>query len=383
MDEHLDIPPQTPNNGEPEKYIRTFEGDMETLQGGGVPDLTPLAEAPGPSERLVAPSPLEPTPSFQLQNPISEPPLPVHTAPQEGTTPLETYADDFSQRMKKTNASVTTVLAAEQDSAPSYEPEEAPRKLSRSSILYSIAGATLLIIGGVGAYLAYSSYSTANAPVTPTASVSAPIFVDGSEQVSGTGTALLQSVEQSVAQPLTPGTIRLLYLASTTSGSVFGALPLSAPDILVRNVNTDGSMAGVINVNGTGSPFFILSVSSYSNTFAGMLAWETTMPRSLSGLFPAYPPLSVSTTTTATTTMLALKKSPQASSTPQSATVVPMQQLSFLDEVVDNHDVRVYHDGAGRSVLLYGYWNQSTLVIARDPAAFTAILGRLATSRTP
>ena len=55
---------------------------------------------------------------------------------------------------------------------------------------------------------------------------------------------------------------------------------------------------------------------------------------------------------------------------------------TFHDEVVSNHDVRIYRDAAGKSILLYGYWNQFTLVIARDPAAFTEILGRLATSRS-
>ena len=58
-----------------------------------------------------------------------------------------------------------------------------------------------------------------------------------------------------------------------------------------------------------------------------------------------------------------------------------MPKPGFVDEVVRNHDVRVYRDATGKSVLLYGYWNQTTLVIARDVAAFTELLQRLATSR--
>jgi peptidoglycan hydrolase-like protein with peptidoglycan-binding domain len=59
----------------------------------------------------------------------------------------------------------------------------------------------------------------------------------------------------------------------------------------------------------------------------------------------------------------------------------PLVTIGFRDEVVANHDVRIYRDGEGRSVLLYGYWNQTTLVIARNPPSFTEILQRLATSR--
>jgi hypothetical protein len=126
-------------------------------------------------------------------------------------------------------------------------------------------------------------------------------------------------------------------------------------------------MAGIVNAGGAETPFFILSVSSYSNTFAGMLSWETVMPRDLAVLFPAHP------------TVVAAATSSPATSTPQT---VPLPAAAFKDEVVSNHDVRIYRDPAGRSVLVYGYWNQSTLILARDPAAFAEIAERLATSRT-
>jgi hypothetical protein len=53
----------------------------------------------------------------------------------------------------------------------------------------------------------------------------------------------------------------------------------------------------------------------------------------------------------------------------------------FVDEVIANHDARVYSD-AGGEVIVYGYWNQNTLVLARDTAAFTEIMSRLATSKS-
>ena len=193
--------------------------------------------------------------------------------------------------------------------------------------------------------------------------VSTPIFVNEREQISGaTPAELLRAIEQSLTHPLAPNTVRLLYtdFATTTGNSIFSALQLPAPGVLLRNVNAAQSMAGVVHVGGIATPFFILSVASYSDTFAGMLAWEPTMPRDLGALFPSFASAASATTT------------------------VPTQIFTvfFHDEVVNNHDTRVYRDAAGRSVLIYGYWNQTTLVVARDPSAFTEILGRLATSNT-
>lgn len=310
----------------PQKYIRTFEGDIETLKKGSTPGLVPL----------------------------------------EKPTPLKTYAGDFSEKMKETQASAVTVLAAEQDSSP-RAPQVISGNSSRNNLPYIIAGVVLLIAGGFGAYVAYTRYLIVSAPVVLTPKTSAPIFVDEREQISGTGSALIKAIEQSVARPLAPNNIRLLSVAGAIAESVFSALPLSAPGILLRNMNATGSMAGVVNAGGSQSPFFILSVASYGDTFAGMFSWEQGMPRDLKALFPPFAKgfggqAASSTIATATTS-------------------TPDIKPEFRDEVVNNHDVRIYRDTAGRSIMLYGYWNQTTLVIARNPEAFSEILERLRAAR--
>ena len=115
-----------------------------------------------------------------------------------------------------------------------------------------------------------------------------------------------------------------------------------------------------------------------------MLSWERMMPRDLEPLFPSYPaavPQTVGTTTVSTgSTTLTTGSSPQAAAT--STPPAPVSTPVFRDEVVVNHDVRIYRDAAGKSVVIYGYWNPTTLVIARDPGTFAEILSRLATSPT-
>ncbi len=380
---------------EPEKYIRTFAGDMEVLQKGGVPDLVPLQKsAPTEAKEPAVPSPVIPVPPSSPPTPVPPPPpaagsqpAPVAVKEEPKSVPLKTYEGDFSQQVKVTQASTATILAAEQDSTPQAAQE--PGKPSRSNLLYVIAGIVLLVAGGAGAYIAYSRYLAIQAPVEPAPVVSAPIFVDEREQLSGQGPALLLAIEQSLARPLAQNAVRLLYTASSTTIGVFSTstLPASVPNILLRNVNAAGSMAGIVNRDGSQSPFFILSVSSFGDTFAGMLAWEPFILRDLARLFPPFPEpvitTSVATSTIATTTSKSKTKGTTTATSTTATTTpsIPVAPLTFRDEVIANHDVRIYRDAAGRSILVYGYWNQITLVIARSPAAFTEILERLATSR--
>lgn len=373
-----------------DKYIRTFGGDVEAVQKGDTPDLVPLhhAEAlkdalrnpipvPAPSERLVEASSL---PSVQVPAPAQIPePAPVAVPIEQSQVPLKTYASDFSRLMKETQASAVTVLAAEQDEAP-RAPQILPtaEKFSLTNLIYGIAGGVLLIAGMVGAYFAYISYLGTAASVVVAPTISAPIFVDEHSQVSGSGDTLSQAIAQSVASPIKQGAIRLLSL--DTGASVFPALQLPAPGALTRNINAAQSMAGVVIVNGKQSPFFILSVASYGDTFAAMLSWEQFMPRDLTKLFPPYPAPVVNTPVATSATATSSTKSAITTPTPA---VTSILTAAFYDTTIANHDARAYRDSAGRIILLYGYWDQKTLIIARDAAAFTEIVRRLATSRTP
>ncbi len=324
----------------PKKYIRTLEGDIEAVKKGIIPNLSPLIKSPPIPEA----EPLKPS-------------------------PIKTYSGDFLQRMKDTHASTATVLAAEQDASTSGVPQDQPEKSPKSNIIYIIIGAVLVLLGISGSYIAYTRYLTNAEPIILAPTVSAPIFVDDTEKISGTNSKeMLQAIEQSVTRPLAPNTVRFLYtdFATTTDNSVFSSLKPLAPDVLLRNINVTRSMAGIVNSGGGQSPFFVLSVASYGDTFAGMLSWEPTMVRDLSTLFPSFAEGYGGQAASATSTI---------------ATSTPILIASFRDEVVSNHDTRVYYDAEGRSILLYGYWNQTTLVIARDRSAFTEIIGRLATTR--
>lgn len=416
------------------KYIRTYAGDMATVQKGGRPDLAPFggqavslqaepgevirtfyedaekakktsAEVPQETQsareetlaRLreraehftlmpkseaplppLAPSPPLPTfpPPGNLPSGLpvgqypSEPPV-VMPSPSPFSPPqsLHTYEEDVTRQIKTTGATSASILAAQADVERPPAPLPAPAPFFTGTRKTLIAGALILIAVG-GLYYAYARYAARVGPVAVLPVVSAPIFVDDRETVSGAGSALMLALAQAVGRPLGSGKMRLLYDPSATTTSLFNELDLSAPDILLRNINADGSMAGVANVGGSQSLFFILSVASYGDTFAGMLSWEgppggPSVLRNLAKFYPPYPPAPASATSTATTT-------PRAAASSQ----------GFLDQVIANHDTRIYRDAFGRAILVYGYWNQKTLIIARDEDAFAAIINRLATSKS-
>lgn len=359
--------PESLGGEPPEKYIRTLEGDINVVQHGGTPGLAPLkAAARAPAERLVAASPIAPLPPAPpVQSSESTPVPPAPEVPPK-PVPIQTYSDDFRKRMKETHASTATVLAAEQDAGPHTAPEQPAVTSDPRSPWYIAAGVLLLVAGATGSYIAYSRYLDATTPIIIGPTTPAPIFVDSTQIVSGTGKTLMQAIVQSVADPLAQNTVRQLSLADATSTqAVFLSLGVPVPGILVRNIHENGNMAGVVRTTGGQSPFFILTVDFYSATFSGMLTWEPTMQRDLQALFPLYPAPAPAT----------------ASSTASTTPVAPRMKEGFRDEMVSNHDVRMYRDSAGRSILLYGYWNPNTLVIARDPLAFAELLDRLATSR--
>lgn len=390
-----------------QKYIRTFAGDMEVAQKGGVPDLAPLVKSveppPTPAAPVAPPIPvrdeqrreetlarLRAKAEEERSRPILRPdekPVPL---PPEINSPLHTYEADFADHIKERGASQVSILAAEQDAGGSQEEAE-PEESKTKKIIFVTSGIMLLLIGGGGAYIAYSKYAERNAPVALAPAVSAPIFFDQKEDVSGDGSTLLSAVVSSIGNPLPSDSVRLLLStsATTTRESIFVHIPLAAPDILLRNIRGTDSMAGIVNVNNTQSPFFILSVSSYNETFAGMLSWESSMARNLSMLFPPYPEPIVQTPPppvvppVTTTTKKTASGAKAATSTPPVvvASIAPPFVPSFQDEIVANHDARVLRNEQKQTIMIYGYWNQTTLIIARDTAAFTEIVGRLANSR--
>ncbi len=302
------------------------------------------------------------------------PPPPKPSEPIAAPTPIHTYSSDFQDKKKEAGASRISILAKQQDAGATREPIVLTTKKSNLPL---IGGAALIILGIVSVTLAYQFVS--RQPIIP-AQLNVPslIFADAKAEISGEGVALQQALVALEGNELQDGEVLVAYVtyATTTAdntvirepatgGALIAALGFTAPDIVLRNIEP-ASTVGIVKSENTSSPFFILRVSSFERTFAGMLSWEKSLARDLSVLYPAYP---VETPVVSTTT--------PATSTPALPVFVPR----FVDEVVANKDVRILKDEMGRSVLLYGYRDKQTLLIARNEAAFRVLLERLSNSK--
>lgn len=312
-----------------------------------------------------------PRPEYQASRPTPVPPAPMQTSAQKEPERLRTYTDDFSSRIDTKQASAFSIYAAQADAGKGMVAATPEPTTSHRGLAYAL-GSTVLIVGGsLALYYGYTSFSV-TLPV-PVISTTPPTVIGGDDYITiaGEGKTLLASLAQAATISIPIGTVRIVYLAtqatSTNSGgTLIKTLALPAPDILLRNIG-DESTVGVVHAGEHTAPFFIFAARSYERTFAGMLSWEATIARDLAPLYPPHP--AITATTTATTTAQTPVRFP-----------IP-QKPRFVDRVVDSHDVRVLIDTDGRTVLLYGYRDQKTLIIARDETAFSVLLARLSATR--
>ena len=346
-----------------------------------MPEFAPLAE-PTPS-RL---PPLEKTlGEDRYREPVETAPPP---RPGAAPAPMHTYSSDFAGRIDERGASTFTVLAAEQDASAPQPAAPAQKRGGGRVVLAIFSGILLIALGAGGVYATYQFVMTMRD--TPVASFTLPTTVHADEfrEIDGTGLSLLVALAALTDEAIVPGNVLATYInaertnedGTTSTGpagaaSILRSAQVPAPDILLRNLGEE-STAGIISVGGSPTPFFALRVDSYERTLAGMLTWEPLMARDLAVLYPLHTaeapapeaaPVATTTATSTATTTVSLE-APEA----------PGVALTrFADAIVANRDVRILRDTNGKALIVYGYADKRTLILARDEAAFAALLERV------
>ncbi|MDB5265422.1 MAG: hypothetical protein JWM39_135 [Parcubacteria group bacterium] len=324
--------------------------------------------APTPAYTPPAPSPKPAEPHHTLSDFFHHEPKPTAPKPAPAATNLHTFKSDFADHIDSEKASTFSVLAAQSDSRDPRvnTPKPAVLKSKKKSNIPAILGGVLLVILGIGGLASAYWFVVLRSPIATPFTVPSLIFADQKVEIPSDSPSYAQAIVQVAQQPSTEGSITVTYIVTTTSGkagiiktpqpggSIIKQIFAHAPDILVRNID-DSSTVGTIRVSGTSAPFFILDVTSYERTFAGMLGWEPTMGSDLAALYPMSSAAPVGTST-----------APQVITAPH-----------FIDATVANHDVRILKDSTNQTVLIYGYRDKQTLIIAKNEAAFAALLNRL------
>ncbi len=287
--------------------------------------------------------------------------------------PLETYKGDVEELVQTKNVSVVSIAAAEaqrrKKGGQMEEPAVPHYSLRRAVML--VAGA-VLVCAALGA-LGYAALR--NAPLPVQAPTQAPfISVDSAQVVTlpaqPTHSAVMQALTSAKNNvQLSLGLVAWLYptVASTTAGAEAQGLTgpqiiaLLAPDVPQELALTiePTYLLGVHNY-ASYQPFLILSVDSYEQAYAGMLAWEPTMHSDLSPLFDYTP-------------------SPQLAGTATSSATTTAQFLPtpFKDAVVESHDARVIEDSSGTIEFLWTFLDSNTLVITTNEYTLREVISRL------
>lgn len=350
---------------------------------------TPLQEkdVSNKSEKPVVAAPaIAPAIERQPYREPIEPYTPPANTPALTPESFHTYTSDFANRIDSKGASAFSVLAAEQDAGRTNPAPVSTRPKGVAKGIIAVAtGILLLVLAGGGVFFTYQFVTTMRD--TPIASITVPsiVFADEYRKLEGTGNVLMQGLVAASNGTLVSGNVLITYILTETpaeggtliqtpaGGAAFmRALMIPAPDILLRNI-ADESTVGVIHAGTETNAFFALRVDSYERTYAGMLTWEPLMARDLGALYPLHPAQETRTedesptaTTTASTTQAVVAPATQASA-----------RTRFEDTIVANHDVRVLKDTDGKTLMLYGYADKRTLIIARNEVSFEALLARL------
>lgn len=115
---------------------------------------------------------------------------------------------------------------------------------------------------------------------------------------------------------------------------------IHAPEILARSLETP-FMAGLLGeAESSATPFLILKISSYESGLAGMLVWETSLPRLFDTIF---------------------------------GTNTQASDIGFRDIIVSGKDARVLYAGS-RIAVIYSFANPDTIVIAGSRSALEILL---------
>lgn len=343
------------------------------------PAPAPVIEVPV-TEPEPAPVPPPPPPApepLPVQKPVIEaaPPRPVPPPPpvrpaSEAPAPMHTFSSDFADRIDTRGASTFSVLAAQSDAGQTVS--SAPSR--RTTIVPLIAG-LVLVVGGIGLAAGAFIFGNRASDVPYVSGVPSLIRFDESVEVSGEGVRLADEINAVANGGVVNANAIVTYVTAQQEGEegllstpapggvLIAALGLPAPAILLRNIDRS-STVGVINAGGETRPFFVLKANSYERTFAGMLTWEATMARDLAAFYPQN-----------TSVLLPNQTATSSTSTPTVAAPTPMP--FFVDAVVANYDVRALRDSNGNTILIYGYYGRDILIIARNDAAFTALVNRI------
>lgn len=371
------IPLANPTPAEPTPTTSEGSIDIDAI-------LLPKTEAPKSTIRVNAGVLLAQEQSAALPTTPVEKTAPLPPAPspsdEKETHSLQTFKGDIEKVVRGGQMSILSIAAAEaerRNNTPQTEDSEEGDTLSsrigsflRRGVMVVIGIA--LIASSLGAlyYIYQRPTAVTVQTITPPTSF---ISIDNATSVlfaiGESRDAFIKNLtgaKNSVA--LSIGLMEQLYPVRAVSATSTQVIPLSTQDfmtILAPNIPNEIVRAlqpeFVLGVHAyaENQPFLILSVDTYAQAYAAMVAWEPYMRQDLGSLF-AYTPR---------------PRIPEEGVATTSDTIVSPVGV-FSDMVVENRDARVIKNEAGDIILLWTFIDRTTIVITTNKYTLREILSR-------
>jgi hypothetical protein len=242
----------------------------------------------------------------------------------------------------------------------------------RKKLLIVFASIFLIIIGVGGAYYLYLQ-----SPLAPSApAVPKPVPIRGIVSpdiqkildITGLDQGAARTAIENALLNIGNGNGSILQIIPVEKGSAgtknivsasgfISLFGLPAPDVLSRSLN-DQWMIGTYNDAETAAPFIILTDNFFQNAYAGMIAWENTMPDDLVNVFGYENKVNQQNGTSTLTSYFNI-------------------QGNFKDGIIDNKDVRAFIEPDGTILVMYSFVDNNTIVITTDENALVEIINRL------
>lgn len=363
-----ETPGQTPQSAQRVNAGVLLEQEQNATLKGTLTSATPGTQEPAPA-----------TPSDASAPKAPEQP-PAVPAEESVVKPLTTYRGAIESIVKDQNVSILSIATAEAMRRGSQVDESSGGTEPKSSILKTIGLYALgfFLLAGASGALAYIIQRPTSVgiigkqePVTPF------IAVDGTKDITIAADTTRQSLMASLvaakeATSLSLGLVSRLLVtvaSSTPDGPIL--LPIDAqsfftlispnmPPALLRTIRPTYLLG--VHVYKNNEPLLILSVDSYEQAYAGMIAWEPYLKQDLAPLFN-------------TVAATHIPEEGLASTTPSPDT--RFIQTGFTDSIVENHDARVIQNTVGDITLLWTFLDRNTLVITTDTTAVREIISRI------
>lgn len=292
---------------------------------------------------------------------------------------LQTFESDVLEALKRSKTGAADIVMAQQ-----ARPREtfqqtiiAPQESShpeRSKLLMTISG--VVVAAGIivaGAYWFFKPNKPPPAPVTASGQqIIAIDLVKTIDVTNRTHNEVITAIQQERdAAALRVNATEAITFSENNGGRTPAAL--SAPEFLSRiapDMYTAFGRAlenefvfGLIGYDGN-QPFLILRTKAFENAYNGLLQGEVDLYRQAGPIFVpgkgALPGLSTSTLAYFGTD--------------------PQHQI-FRDKVVSNLDARIVANASGKTVFLYAFADQATVVVTTNEKTFTEVVARLKRAR--